>query len=128
MSCSVEFSGPYSEYRLEIRNTQGTTWTGTAVDAITGRRVHIGSYTLPAGTKGISKSEQGFVEYYPWNSGTHTCRSLPHTSMVFGVPTTSTTGAGPGSLGNAYEYGDCVGRVAFKSQRTLQGVHVSVGF
>ena len=129
MSCAVEFSAPYSnEYRLEIRNTDGMTWTGTAVDATTGRRVHIGSYTLPTGTKGISGGQDGFVEYYPWNSGTHTCQSLPYTSVVFGVPTTSTVGAGLGSLKNAYEYGDCVGKVAFKSHRTPQGVEVSVGF
>lgn len=129
VSCSLEFSRPYShEYRLEISNTVGTTWTGTAVDATTGWRVHVGSYKLPAGTKGISKSQVGFVEYYPWNVGTHTCQSLPYTSVVFGVPTTSTVGAGLGHLGSAYEYGDCVGKVAFKTQQTLQGVEVGVGF
>jgi hypothetical protein len=95
------------------------------VDA-TGRRVHVGSYTLPAGTQGIKGSQLGFVEYYPWNAGSHTCASLPYTSMVFGVPT-STTG-GIGSLGNAYEYGDCVGKVAYKSSRIAAGVEVSVGF
>jgi hypothetical protein len=127
VSCSVEFSGPYENaYQLEIRNTKDTTWNGTVVDATTGRRVHVGSYTLPAGTQGIKGSQVGFVEYYPWNTGSHTCASLPYTSMVFGVPT-STTGA-IGSLGNAYEYGDCVGKVAYKSSRIAAGVEVSVGF
>jgi hypothetical protein len=69
VSCSVEFSAPYANgFGLEIHNTQGTTWNGTVVDATTGEKVHIGSYTLPAGTKGITKSQVGFVEYYPWNS------------------------------------------------------------
>ena len=126
VSCSVEFPALYSNgFELVIRNTEGSTWTGTAVD-INGNEVHIGSYTLPAGTKGIVGHQGGFVEYSPWNSGTHTCPSLPHTSVVFGVPTTSTNGAG--SLSSAYEYGDCVGQVAYESHSTPQGVEVSVGF
>ena len=126
MSCAVEFSAPYSDwYQLEIRNTQGMTWTGTAVHAITGTTVHIGSYTLPAGTKGISAGQYGFVEYYL----TYTCPSLPYTSVVFGVPTTSIFGGGLGSLANAFEYGNCVGNAGFESHRTLLGgVEVSVGF
>ena len=70
----------------------------------------------------------GFVEYYPWNSGPHACSSLPYTSVIFGVPTTTTSGA-IGSLEDAYEYGDCVGKVSFETHRTSdQGVAVSVGF
>jgi hypothetical protein len=62
------------------------------------------------------------------NAEMHTCALLPHTSVVFGVPTTSTNGA-TGSLSNAYEYGDCVGKVGYESHRTVaQGVEVSVGF
>lgn len=126
MSCSVDFPALYSNgFELVIRNTEGTTWTGTAVD-VTGNRVHIGSYTLPAGTKGVAGHQGGFVEYYPWNSGTHTCGSLPHTSVVFGLPTTSTNGVG--SLSSAYEYGECLGQVGFESHSTPQGVEVSVGF
>jgi hypothetical protein len=71
----------------------------------------------------------GFVEYYLWNDGkNHPCSTLPYTSMVFGVPTTTTSGA-IGSLRNAYEYGKCVGKVGFKTHRTSdQGAAVSVGF
>ena len=126
----MEFSAPYADaYQIEVVNTQGTTWSGTAVDTTTGTRVHIGSWTLPSGTKGIKGSESGFIEYYLWNDGQHhPCSTLPYTSVVFGVPTTTTSGA-TGSLGDAYEYGDCVGRVAFKTHRTSdQGVEVSVGF
>lgn len=127
MSCSVEFSAPYANgFGLEIHNTQGTTWNGTVVDATTGEKVHIGSYTLPAGTKGIAKSQVGFVEYFPWNSGMYTCGSLPYTSVVFGVPTTSMNGAG--SLSSANHYGDCVGKVPYESHKTAQWVEISVGF
>jgi hypothetical protein len=87
------------------------------------------SWTLPSGTQGIKRSQLGFVEYYPWNDGqSHPCSTLPFTSIVFGVPKTTASGA-IGSLGNAYEYGNCVGQVAFESHRTSdQGVEVSVGF
>ena len=130
VSCAVEFSASYADvYQIEVINTQGTTWSGTAADTATGMRVHIGSWTLPPGTKGIKGSQSGFVDYYLWNYGQHhPCSSLPYTSMVFGVPTTTTHGA-TGSLENAYEYGDCVGHVSFKTHRTSdQGVEVSVGF
>ncbi|KAG0320527.1 hypothetical protein BGZ99_004441 [Dissophora globulifera] len=126
VSCGVEFSAPYSNgYNLEIVNTGGTTWTGTAVDSTTGDRVHIGTYTLPAGTQGIKGSQVGFVEYYPWNSGTHTCSSLPYAYVTFGYPVSP---SGIGSLGDAYEYGDCVGNVAFKNSRSAGGIDVQVGF
>jgi hypothetical protein len=129
VSCAVEFSAPYADtYQLVVLNTKGTTWNGTAVDTTTGKSVHIGSWTLPSGTGGIKGSQVGFIEYYLWNDGkNHPCPSLPFTSMAFGVPITTTSGA-IGSLTNAYEYGDCVGKVAFKSQKTTQGVQVQVGF
>ncbi|KAJ6131638.1 hypothetical protein N7523_001344 [Penicillium sp. IBT 18751x] len=127
ISCSVEVESTYADgYLLQIQNTEGTTWTGTLVDAVTGKQTHIGSYTLPAGSQGIQGSQGGFVEYYPWNSGTHTCDELPKTEVLFGIPTTSSGNAG--SLGNAYEYGDCVGKVDFNSVRTSSGVDVTVGF
>jgi len=129
VSCAVEFSSPYAHvYQIEVVNTQGTTWNGTVVDTTTGTRVLIGSWTLPAGTRGIRGNQLGFIEYYPWNHGkTHACSTLPYTSIIFGVPTTTTSGA-IGSLGNAYEYGKCVGNAAFKTRRTSKQVEVSVGF
>ncbi|CAI7609851.1 unnamed protein product [Penicillium pancosmium] len=108
VSCAVDVSATYAHgYVLRVKNTQGTTWTGTMVDAVDGTETHIGSYTLPSGSGGIQGSQVGFVEYYPWNSGTHTCDQLPKTDVTFGVPTSS---GGTGELGAAYEYGDCVGK------------------
>ncbi|KIM37695.1 hypothetical protein M413DRAFT_448227 [Hebeloma cylindrosporum] len=126
VSCSIEFSAPYGNgFKLEVQNPQGTMWVGTVIDTTTGERRQIGSWTLPAGTKGIVGSQMGFVEYYPWNSGTHTCSSLPKTSVVFGIPYSNVAG----SLSDAYEYGDCVGKVGFQAGRTAgQGVQVIVGF
>ena len=129
VSCAVEFSASYANgYRIEVVNIYGNTWTGTVVDTTTGMRVHIGAWTLPAGTDGIRSSQVGFIEYYLWNGQHHACSSLPYTSMVFGVPLTTTSGA-IGSLGDAYECGDCVGQVDFRTHRTSdQGVAVSVRF
>ena len=126
----MEFSALYKDgYQIEVINTKGTTWSGAVINTTTGKRTHIGSWTLPAGTQGIKGSQVGFVEYYLWNDGkNHPCSTLPYTKIVFGVPTTSTSGA-IGSLGDAYEYGNCVGKVAFKSKRTSdKGDKVSVGF
>ncbi|KAF9505860.1 hypothetical protein BS47DRAFT_1378217 [Hydnum rufescens UP504] len=109
-----------------ILNTQGTTWSATVVNTATKLRIPVGSYMLPAGTGGITGSQVGFVEYYPWNAATHTCSSLPYTWVTFGIPTTLSGGSG--SLGDAYEYGDCVGKVGFQTSRTSLGVQVDVGF
>ncbi|KAG0063499.1 hypothetical protein BGZ89_009833 [Linnemannia elongata] len=129
VSCAVDFSAPYSNgFSLVVENTGGTTWTGTSVDSTTGTRVHVGTWTLPSGTQGIARSQTGFVEYYPWNDGsTHPCSTLPYTWVTFGIPT-STAGGTKGDLSSAFEYGDCVGKVAFKNARTSAGVQVQVGF
>ncbi|KAJ5683458.1 hypothetical protein N7462_006623 [Penicillium macrosclerotiorum] len=127
VSCSVDVTASYAHgYLLKIQNTSGTTWTGTLVDAVTGTETHIGSYTLPSGSGGIKGSQVGFVEYYPWNSGTHTCDQLPKTSVTFGAPTTSSGNSG--SLGKPYEYGDCVGKVDFSTKESGSGYEISVGF
>jgi hypothetical protein len=127
VSCSVEFSAPYANgYDLEVVNTGGTTWTCTGVDKTTGNRVHVGTWTLPRGTQGIAQRQAGFIEHYLWNDGQqHACSSLPYTWVAFGVPI---PGAGQAVLSNAFEYGDCVGKVAFKRGRTSVGEQVQVGF
>ncbi|CAI7571333.1 unnamed protein product [Penicillium manginii] len=106
VSCAVEVSATYAHgYVLRVENTAGTTWTGTMVDAVDGTETHIGSYTLPSGSGGIQGSQ---------------------TDVTFGVPTSS---GGTGELGDAYEYGDCVGQVDFSTKRVDgDAVNVVVGF
>ncbi|KAJ5750141.1 hypothetical protein N7533_007169 [Penicillium manginii] len=101
VSCAVEVSATYAHgYVLRVENTAGTTWTGTMVDAVDGTETHIGSYTLPSRARG--------------------------TDVTFGVPTSS---GGTGELGDAYEYGDCVGQVDFSTKRVDgDAVNVVVGF
>ncbi|KAJ7676709.1 hypothetical protein DFH06DRAFT_612904 [Mycena polygramma] len=130
VSCSVEWNGIYGRtYDLEVKNGGASLWVGTAVDTVTGERIHIGSYTLPASAGGIQNGQQGFVEWYPWNGGepANHCALLPYQETVFGSPRTTNLG----SIGNqslAFEYGDCVGQVAFHTQVVAGGVANNCGF
>ncbi|KAH0593918.1 hypothetical protein MHUMG1_08240 [Metarhizium humberi] len=129
VSCAVDFEGDYSAtYNIVVENESGTKWKGTAVNAATGKSVHIGSWTLPSGARGIESSQLGFVEYYPWNSGTHKCTDLPKTSVTMYNPTSKTAGAGKGTIGKPYEYGDCVGKVQFSTVSVPDGWKITVGF
>jgi len=124
VSCAAIFTGTYANtYNLEVRNTEGTTWNGTAIDTVTGRRIHIGSYTLPVGTEGIQHYEFGFVEYFLWTS---TCQDLPYTSVVFGEP--STTVGGVGDLHDPLPQGDCTGKDNLQFKKSAQGIEISAGF
>ncbi|KAJ7158003.1 hypothetical protein C8R43DRAFT_1180406 [Mycena crocata] len=113
VSCSVEWAGVYGRtYDLEVKAAGNQVWVGTVVDTVTGGRIHIGSYTLPANAGGIESSESGFVEWYPWNSGqpANHCARLPYQQTIFGSPRTTNVGS-IGTENAAYEYGDCVGQV-----------------
>ncbi|GAD96495.1 hypothetical protein NFIA_092810 [Paecilomyces variotii No. 5] len=131
VSCAVDVASSYVDsYVLSVAKAGDTSWNGTLIDTTTGVSTHIGSYSLPAGTANIQSSQVGFVEYYPWNSdASHSCAALPYTAVTFGTPYTKTPGAGDGALSDAYEYGDCVGKVDFQNHRpTPNEVKTSVGF
>lgn len=110
VSCAVDFTGSYGDiWALVITRGKGTDWSGAAVNQKTGVEHHIGSFTLPSGTGGISGSQAGFVEYYPWNShiGEWNCKdNVPHTEVSFYPPTTS--GGEKGAL-DAWVHKDCTG-------------------
>ncbi|KAJ7437741.1 hypothetical protein FB451DRAFT_1450340 [Mycena latifolia] len=126
VSCLVEWTGVYGgTYEFEVMSPGGRVWVGAAVDTVTGERIHIGEYTLPDGTGGIMDSMTGFVEWYPWNveiPANH-CAMLPYQKTTFGTPRTSNAGS-VGNVSLAYEYGDCVGDVAFKTTLVTSGVDV----
>ena len=129
VSCAVEVPGSYdSVYNLVVENTGGTTWSGTMVEVSSGKSTEVGSWTLPSGAGGIKSSQVGFVEYYPWNSGTHSCGDLPKVEVTFYNPTSETSGSGSGSVGKPYEYGDCVGEVDFSTTSVSGGYDIKVGF
>ncbi|KAG5984964.1 hypothetical protein E4U55_002371 [Claviceps digitariae] len=129
VSCAVDFEGDYRDvYNIVVQHVKGTMWKGTAVNTVTGKSVHIGSFTLPSSAGGIKSSQEGFVEYYPWNVGTHQCRNLPKTAVTMYNPFSSTPGAGVGHMGKPYEYGDCVGKVAFATSQVRNGYDIHCGF
>ncbi|KAJ7222181.1 hypothetical protein GGX14DRAFT_662824 [Mycena pura] len=129
VSCSFEWSGTYGRtYNFEVAYSSGL-WVGTAIDTVSGVRIHIGSFKLPPGAGGIASSQVGFVEWYPWNGAEppNHCAKLPYQATIFGAPFTSHSGSkGVESL--AYEYGDCVGQVAFNTQAVANGVGNNCGF
>jgi len=130
VSCSFEWNGVYGRtYGFEVKTTGNRLWVGTAVDTVTGQRIHIGSYTLPAGSQGIQSSQAGFVEWYPWNGGEppNHCARLPYQKTIFGNPTTTHAGS-VGTQSLAYEYGDCVGQVAFQAGKVTGGAENSCGW
>ncbi|KAG6152109.1 hypothetical protein E4U37_004177 [Claviceps purpurea] len=130
VSCAVDFPGSYNAvYNIVVEHVRGTTWKGTAINTSTGESFHIGSWTLPSTAGGIKSSQVGFVEYYPWNSQpSHQCRNLPRTAVTMFDPYSKTPGAGTGRINKPYEYGDCVGKVAFSTQKVTNGYRIQCGF
>ncbi len=129
VSCSVEWTGVYGRtYDFEVKTTGNGLWVGTVVDTVTGARIQIGSYTLPAGSGGIRDNQLGFVEWYPWNGGEppNHCALLPYQKTIFGNPRTTQTGA-VGTQSLSYEYGDCIGEVAFETAQVAGGVENNCG-
>jgi hypothetical protein len=114
---------------LEVKAAGDQSWVGTAVDTVTGARTHVGSFTLPPGLGGIKATEGGFVEWYPWNSREppNHCARLPYSHVIFGNPRTTRAGS-VGKTDPASEYGDCVGKVAFRTGPVTGGVETRVGF
>ncbi|KAJ5455308.1 hypothetical protein N7475_010429 [Penicillium sp. IBT 31633x] len=123
VSCAVDINGDYAHtYELNVKNTADTTWTGTLVDTVSGEKTEIGHFTLPSGSGGIQSSQLGFIEYY---LGTDACGDLPKTQVIFGNPIVPDHTA---SVGEAYEYGDCVGQSAFETHATSDGTEAQCGF
>jgi hypothetical protein len=77
----------------------------------------------------IANGQTGFVEYSPWR-GEHSpdCRTLPFTEVTFYNPTSNTAGASRGKVANAFEYGNCVKKVAFKTAPVFGGISIKVGY
>ncbi|KAJ7720402.1 hypothetical protein B0H16DRAFT_1604594 [Mycena metata] len=132
VSCSVQWSGSSignRTYHLEVKSDDLRLWVGTAIDTVTGARMHIGSWTTPSHAGGIQNNQLGFVEWYPWNSWKppNHCANLPYQRTIFGTPITSRPGC-VGTQGDFFEYGDCVGLVAFQAQPVAGGVQNNCGF
>ncbi|PPR00962.1 hypothetical protein CVT26_015554 [Gymnopilus dilepis] len=122
VSCSVERNGVYNRtYNFEVKTTGENLWVGTAVDIVTGERIHIGSYTVPGPSQGINRSQLSFVEWYLWNT------TIRQTVTIFGDPTTTHAGS-VGKQKAFYEGDGCVGQAAFHSESVMDGAEVNCGF
>ncbi|KAG6019064.1 hypothetical protein E4U19_007631 [Claviceps sp. Clav32 group G5] len=129
VSCSIDFYGDYfAIFNIMIENVGGTTWKATAINTSTGVEIHIGTWTLPSVAGGIVNNQVGFIEYSPWNSGRHHCANLPRTTVSMFNPFSRTIGSGNGTILAPYQYGDCIGKIAFLSQRVPNGYHIQCGF
>ncbi|WP_218108494.1 RICIN domain-containing protein, partial [Actinacidiphila rubida] len=126
VSCAVEFDGVYGhQYALNVARTGTDTWSGSATDTVTGTSVHIGTYTVPAGSGNLQGSQGGFVEYY---LGIPSCATMPRSDAVFGGPTSTDAGGLSGTSTADYEYSDCVGQSGYQAQQVGSGTHVTRGF
>ena len=132
VSCAVNVSATYSHtYNLVIKNTHGTTWTGTLVDAVLGNATHIGSYTLPTGTGGIKSSHMGFLEYFLFNAEKEQggCSKMPRADVTFWPPRTNISRLSVGKLEEPYPYGGCEGEDNFRTTQVGGGGYrVTIGF
>ncbi|KJZ80328.1 hypothetical protein HIM_00178 [Hirsutella minnesotensis 3608] len=133
VSCAIAVPSDYkATYNFVVENVGGTTWNGTVVDTTTSKAVHIGSWTLPAGSKGIKTREgRAWTEYFPFNQAKNRppkCASLPKTQVTFGNPTTKTPGAGKLVLTWPSEYGDCSKKQGLTRSITKDGFQLDLGF
>ena len=124
VNCLVDFRGTYAHtYNLDVRNSEGSTWTGTVIDTVTGISTHIGTFTLLSGSETTLAWHRGLVVYLLPSTDPST--ELPNTSVKFGVPKTD---AGVGILKDPYEAAAFAGHDNFKFTRTADNeVDISVG-
>lgn len=126
VTCAVDFDAVYGHrYDIKVAQTGTTTWAGTATDTVTGDAVHLGEWTLPAGSGRLQGSQVGFVEYY---AGIPSCAEMPRSDVVFGGPTSTDAGGLSGTTRGRYEYSDCVGESGYRAEDDGAGTHVTRGF
>jgi hypothetical protein len=126
VTCAVDFDAVYGHrYDIKVERTSADTWAGTARDTVSGASVHLGTWTLPAGSGNLQGSQGGFVEYY---AGIPSCAQMPRTDVVFEGPTSTDGGGLSGTSRANYEYSDCVGESNYQAENDGAGTHVTRGF
>lgn len=124
LSCSFEFDAvPGRTYEVEVKKTGKDTWTGTAVDTVKGERIHIGTYTLPAGSGKLENSQTGFVENF--SNPSKTCEGVQRIDVTIGRPH---TGNIQGRADAPSEYGNCVDQANYSSSVKGGQVRITRGW
>jgi len=122
VSCGVEFDAVYGHtYDMVVTADGLDTWSGHAVDTVTGAAEHIGTWTLPSGSGSLTTHGQGFAEYYAGSS----CDDQLFYDVAYGAPR---GGELTGTTAYEREYGGCVGSGRTTVTDTGQGgVHLTRG-
>ncbi|KLP21203.1 uncharacterized protein LW94_9390 [Fusarium fujikuroi] len=132
LSCAINIFGDYSHlYHLTVKHIGGTRWRGVLTDTVTGTSNVIGEYTLPSSARKMTNGQDGFFEYYEWNTDGikhHNCRSQPFGQVFIGDPTTKTSGASGGKITRIYQDGECVNKLNLKATRFAHGYQIQAGF
>lgn len=124
VSCANDFDAVVGRtYDLEVARSGADTWTGTAIDTVTGERHHIGTYTLPAKSGKLQNSQVGFVENY-WNHS-RTCEGIQRIDTTIGRPR---SGGHVGSVSSPKEYGDCLGEANYAASEQDGTVRITRGW
>ncbi|MFC0672732.1 DUF3472 domain-containing protein [Brachybacterium hainanense] len=124
VSCANDFDAvPGRTYEVEVRRSGKDTWTGTVVDPVQGKRFHIGTYTLPAGSGKLVNKQVGFVENY-WNHS-RTCEGIQRIDTTVGRPR---TGGLQGRADSPREYGECVDQAGYSAAVVDGTVHITRGW
>ncbi|MDT8912388.1 DUF3472 domain-containing protein [Amycolatopsis sp. PS_44_ISF1] len=123
VSCAVSLAYTKGQtYRLLVDHTSGTTWAGTVLNASTGARTHIGSWSVPGSWGSLQASGNGFVEYY---AAASSCQAVPLGAAVFGDVSSSDAGPGTSTAGEAY--GTCKGLTPVTYTAVSGGLRVTTG-
>ncbi len=111
VSCSVLFPATYGHtYKILVHKISEHTWRGEVEDEQSGKKLHIGSWTLPDHVGDIKPSGNGFSEYYAYYERGYpqfvvpSCDKLAEISVIYGPVSTTNYGGGVGSIYNPYEY------------------------
>ena len=118
VSCAFDIvGGSYADTWSSVvtRDGDSTTWSGKAVDTVTGAEYHIGTFTLVPGTKGFEGSQSLFVEAYNLNGKRDKLNCIDNTTYTevkFYPPTSksATSGSVTGSV-SGFVKDECKGAV-----------------
>lgn len=124
VSCANDFDAVAGRtYDLEVKKSGADTWTGTAIDTVTGTRHHIGTYTVPKHSGKLQNHQVGFVENY-WNHS-RTCEGVQRIDTTIGAPR---SGGKTGTASDPQEYGDCLGAANYSASSEDGTVHITRGW
>ncbi|MFZ4832096.1 hypothetical protein [Rouxiella sp. Mn2063] len=129
VSCYAVIPATYGyTYKILVHKLAAHTWSGEIEEKETGRKIHIGTWTLPEYVGDIKNSGVGFSEYYLYYKPgypqfvTPSCDKIAKVNVTFGPVSTTNYGGGVGNVHSPYEYNtqECLGHKSKYSSRTVK--------